>query len=85
MNTTENNALIYCTVLKNKSIHTPIFKKAFKMAEEFEKNIKYQGSNTNEFWQAQANRDFINLLEAEIKKMKDMQNDALNQIVFLIK
>jgi len=55
------------------------------MAEEFEKNIKYQGSNTNEFWQAQANRDFINLLEVEIKKMKDMQNDALNQIVFLIK
>ena len=82
---TVNNAHIYCTVLKNKSIHTPIFKQAFKMAEEFEKNIKYQGENTLEFWQAQANRDFINLLAVEIKKLQDLQNDALNSIVFLIK
>lgn len=80
-----NNALIYCTVLKNLSIHTIVFKKAFKMAQEFEEKLKYQGENTTEFWQAKAYQDFINLLIEEEKIINKLKTETLNSLVFLIK
>lgn len=83
MKTTEKN--IYTTVLKSISIHTIVFKKAFEMCQKFDEEIKYKGVNTDEYWQAQAYRDFINLLEEEVKKIKSLQNETLNKLTFLIK
>lgn len=76
---------IYTTVLKSISIHTIVFKKCFELAEKLEISKKYLGNNSNDYWTAQAYRDFINALEFEAKKIKDLQNDTLNKIVFLIK
>lgn len=81
----ENNAIIYSTVLKTISIHTIVFKKCFKIAQEFEDKIKYQGEQTKEYWQSLAYNDFINLLSIEIKNLKDLQSSALQSIIFLIK
>lgn len=75
----------YTTVLKSISIHTVVFKKAFEMCQKFDEEIKYKSINTDEYWQAQAYRDFINLLEEEAKKIKAIQNDTLNKLTFLIR
>lgn len=75
----------YTTVLKSISIHTVVFKKAFEMCQKFDEEIKYKSINTDEYWQAQAYRDFINLLEEEVKEIKALQNDTLNKLTFLIK
>jgi hypothetical protein len=78
----ENNPQTYITVLSNIALASPVKEEALILIENFEKTIKKQGLKSNEIWQAQAYKDYHDLLSDKIKEIQALQTDCINSILF---
>lgn len=78
----ENNPQTYVNVLINISSNSPVEKEAKILIGIFEKNLSKQGLKSNEVWQAQANKDFYNLLSDKMKEIQALQSNCINSIMF---